>query len=714
MHYVFVEGDWLMYTLQAPRFVARWKHAYERQAIEDIFAVQVLAVVALSAVFLSGNHQRSIQFAVPLRLLHPKLIKQARNMIDDMPIARTGSTEAEACDLIEINLLISFYFRVIGKELLTGQYTERAVASSKRHGLDNELRPSWFGLTPSQVERRRTIMAEVILSAKWDAFHCRKDLDRLRVQSFNVGLPHLETTFQLPPLSAWPQSEDLARAAAVHSLNALSSRFFAWRTKSDQERRVASRYTLILTSLTNELPPLVELVAKTEARLLQPEALAQCTKDQMKDMARQTRQILARIQEWFTLILPQAGFGYERVVHANTTSADPVEDKTLDAVLLLNHSVFYMHAIVCRAWLLLSDRLESLADARREDPNAHEQPTMVNQAFMDNLKHRTFEQVQFMHASWLPSTFLADIKAAVLENARRCIQSIPTVRALQSHSTSHFSVVLACQSFLQVAVNLAVPLVRSHQRLRYGATQRSHNQGDRDMEPERFGESNTDELRHYIVTIVEAVSQLSDHVVARRTAQVLNRAMRFGEMETPYASHQVNGDDVDDAWEAEEICNNVPGQMQNAAEGLAMLSAASASSANTPTDGGTTTLATQAWETGPRAFPASSHHHLVPYHDGPASTPYRASNASVPIAPNRDGSSREPMWWEARYPIDASQHSTNNLSGENGGGNTGLVGQPLQQPIMSDSQLLGELLNLDPAFWQFVVDGSGIATGSAS
>lgn len=707
MHYLFVEADWLMTTLEAPRFVARWKHAYERQAISDVFAVQVLTFVACSALFLADNRKRAIHFAVPIRSLHTKLIKEAIRIVDNMPAMRSGRTEAESCDLIELMLNISLYFRCIGKEVLMAKYTERAVSCCIKAGFENELKPGWLGLTQAQVERRRTIMMEVAMSTKWLAFHCRRDLSQLRLKSFNLGQAHLQSVGQLPPLEAWPQSDDVARTAAAQASHA-SNRFFAWRTKSDRERDTVRTYISVSTSLTNEIPPLVELVTKTEARLLQPEALALVSKEEMRDFARQTRQILARLKEWFTVILPKAGVGFDRVLNATITSADPVEAKAMANILMLNHAVFYMTSILCRAWLLLSDRLQSLNDAHRDEDPEYAHPNTINSNFLANLKQRSIYHVQHMHASWLPPTFLADMEATVVDNARRCIQTIPVIRALQSQSSSQFYVGWTCQSFLQAAVNLAIPLVRSHHR---------HHHHQLYAGEAGYASSNTDALRHDIVTIFEAVSQLSDNVMARRTAQVLNRAMRLSGIDRPLAQPDEE-DGVEDAWAGEETASTTAGQMQNAAEGLALLSAAS--SVRTPTDSSATRytgseksspgLPVLAWEATSRALPSHSHH--VAFQEASAPTPYPATTASAPVATAwpEEAVSREPMWWEARLPAETQPQHTQSGSAAHAGNVGG-------QHHMSDSQLLDELLNFDPSFWQFVVDGAGIpaaTTGTAS
>ncbi len=693
MHYVFVESDWLMTCLEPARFVARWRHAYQRQAISDVFAAQVLTVVGCSALFLSDNRQRTLQFNVPIRSLHTKLIKEAVRIVDSMPALRTGKSEAETGDMLELMLNISLYFRCIGKEPLMGRYTERAITCSLRAGFDNELRASWLRLTPQQVERRRVLMCEVAMSTKWLAFHCRKDIVNLRIQTFSIGQPHLRDVGQLPPLDAWPQSDDVARTAAAQASEAqrsTSNRFFAWRTKSEKERDITRTYVSVSASLTCELPPIVELVMKTEARLLQPEALARCTKEEMRSMARETRQILARLQEWYSTTLPNLGVGFDRIVNANITSADPVEAKALAGMLMLNHAIFYMTSITCRAWLLLSDRLQSLIDAEREDGPEYEENASLNQNFLANLKQRSINHVHHVHASWLPSTFLADMEAAAVENARRCIRSIAVIRTLQSHSSSQFYVGWVCHSFLQAAVNLAVPLVRSHHRQQFDPSLNRGRGADPHHANTVFASATTDELRRDIVTIFEAVSQLPDNVMARRTAKVFYRAIRLSGIDRPVPStdYEEGEDEIEDAWEDEQNLGG-QGQMQNAAEGLALLSAASAS-ARTPssTDGSGTTgtkwssgsdgnspanLTNLAWEATARGpapqtmmdnqnhIPAS-HSHLVPYQD------HSHPNTSINTFPGPQATAeessafvREPMWWEYSLPeAQPAQAGVNN------------------------------------------------------
>lgn len=709
MHYAFVEADWLLYYVEPVRFVARWKQAYDRQAISDIFAVQVLTVLACSALFLADNRQRTIHFAVPIRSLHTKLAKEAIQIVEALPAFRSGRTEAESCDMIEVMLNLSLYFRCIGKEVLMARFTERAISCSLRAGFDNELRPSWLALTRQQVERRRTLMMEVVGSAKWLAFHCRKDRAHLRVMNFNIGQAHLQHIGQLPSLSAWPQSDDVVRIAAQASEAqgaAASGHFFAWRNKSERESDVVRTYVRTSSSLAGELPSIVELVSKTEATILQPNSLTHCNKEGMRDMAKRTRQTLARLQEWFTVILPQAGVGFDRIVNAAIVSADPMEAKVMANILMLNHAVFYMSSIVCRAWLLLSDRLQSLEDAYRDRDPDYEQPTTVTQAFFDQIKQRTFESVQYRHASWLPPTFLADMEAAVVENSRRCIRSIPVIQTLQSHSSSQFYVGWTCQSFLQTAVNLAIPLVRSHHRNQHSDAEHTTTS------------SNTDSLRRDVVTIFEAVSQLSDNLMARRTAQVLNRALRLSGIERPLA--HVDADDVvQDEWEAEESqgATSASGQMQNAAEGLALLSAASSAQTSTERYSGSSgrsspALAYPAWKTtrGGNAH-AASQSQLAPSHEALPAYFSAAATAAVP-APGEDvGAARELMWWETRAPAEA-QHVQPGSDVGAGWANSADSGQ--QQNHMTDSQMLDELLNLDTSFWQFVFEGTLANTNPTS
>lgn len=76
-------------------------------------------------------------------------------MVDSMPALHSASSEAERCDMIQLMLNISFYFRCLGKNALMARYTERAVSCSMRAEFDNELRPSRLGLSEQQVERRR-------------------------------------------------------------------------------------------------------------------------------------------------------------------------------------------------------------------------------------------------------------------------------------------------------------------------------------------------------------------------------------------------------------------------------------------------------------------------------------------------------------------------------------------------------------------------------
>lgn len=708
MHYLLVEGDWLLFRNQAPRFVARWRHAFERQAISAEFAAHVLTMVATSALFISENPQRAIRFAVPIRSLHTVLAKEAVRIVDDMPASGTGRTEAETCDLIALMLDLGFYFRCIGKDVLMGRYTDRATSFAIRAGFDNELRPSWLGLTQDQIERRRIIMMEVNLGVKWLGFHGRKYLAHLRIASFNLGQAHLQQVGQLPPMSAWPQSDDIARTLAAHTADAHntdSDRFFAWRDKSDQECDAVRAYVLVSTSLSDELPAIVELVSNTEAKLLQPEALAKCTKDEMRDMARQTRAILSKLKEWVRVILPRSGLGYDRAVNATITTVNPAEAKCLAIVLMVNHAVFYMTSIVCRAWLLLSDRLHSLNDLHRDNHPEYDRPT-VNQAFMEHFKQRSIDHVQHMHAAWLPSSFLPEIEAVVLENGRQAIRTIPIIRTLQSQSSSQFYVGWICQSFLQAAVNLAVPLVRSHQRLQNDTLSQTDSEAC-------FGASSTDELRRDVATIVEAVSQLSDNWMAKKTSQVLQRAMKLGGMET------APQEEIEDPWEVDER-GHAPGQMQNAAEGLALLSEASAS-ARTPTDGSGTRHSGSSdsnsptvgrpWDPSGRSqggFALASQAMVNAFGAPPLPThlPSTETSSFHPTGTEDGGMSREPMWWEARPPLESHNSSGSATAGFSGLGGT-------SQYFMSDSQLLEELLNFDPSFWQFVVDGSGLTGATA-
>ncbi|GAC71536.1 hypothetical protein PANT_3c00074 [Moesziomyces antarcticus T-34] len=733
MYYLFVEGDWLMPWIEPPRFIARWRHAYERQAISDVLAIQVLCIVANAALLLSDNRQRIMQCPIPVRTLHVQLMKEAVSMADAMPALRDGRTEAESCDLLEIMLSISFYFRCIGKEALMGRYCERAVSHAVRIGYDNEFRQCWLGLTPYQVERRRLLMMEAILTTKWIAFHCRKELAHLRTRSFNLGRAHLENVGQLPPLSAWPESDSLSLAIGAHARSSptssgaatANSHYLPWRPKTEEEREVVRTYVFVSWSFSHELTAIVDLISKTETRLLQPEALTRCTKEDMRDMARQTRQILARLNEWFHSSLPKAGLGFDQIVNSDANGADPIQAKRLATMIMVNHAYIYKTSILCRAWLLLSDRLQSLNDLHREDE--HEHPATMDQHFFAQFTQRSIDHVQHMHAAWLPPTFLAEIEAAVLENARLCIRLIPVIRTLQSQPWSHFYISWVSQSSMQVAVNLAVPLVRSHHRQNLSLHTQRTKPGAGVMA------SRTDELRQDIVTIFEAVSQLSDKVMARRTARVLNGAMRFGGIEQPMSCAD-DDDDANDVWQSEENS----GQMHKAAEGLALLSAASASdaSARTPSDRytsssqGSPALATRAWEsTGRDTIQArwegqargTTHSHSTPayWHKvAPASHSAAVSEASVPatsaVSGMEGGVARQPMWWETRFPIDTKQPadgSTTATAGSSSSGNTAEAAGG-GQTIMSDSQLLDELLNLDVSFWQFVVDGTGLTSAS--
>ena len=738
MHYMLTEGDWLMTCTQAPRFVAFWKHAFERQAISDIFAVQVLALVALSAVLLSDNPQRTIQFAVPIRSLHTILAKEAVNMIESMPALRSGRTEAETCDYIEMMLNTSLYFRCIGKDVRHGRYIERAISVVVRAGFDNELRPSWIGLTQDQVERRRRLLIELALSTKWYAFHCRADLAPLRITTFNFGLAHLKQVAQLPSLKAWPQSDQIARtsaAAAAQPLNAAAEPFFAWRNKSERERQTVRDFILISSSLTDEIPSVVDLVSKTESRLLHPEVLAKCTKEEMRDMARQTRQILARLEEWHNVILPRAGVGYNRAVDANITSADPVQAKTMATNLMLNFAGFYMNAIVCRAWLLMSDRLQSLIDARQDKDDEYEKATTLSSDFLAHLKQRTIDDRQHASAAWLPPTFLSEVEAATVQNGRRCIRSLGVIRKLQSLPSSQFFVGWTSQAHMQVAVNLAIPLVRSHRRQHHGHADRADS---------GYADASLDSLRRDVVTILEAVSQLSNNYMAHRTAKVLNRALRFGGIERPMVIADDNADAVEDAWWAEEQATSSSatiGQMQNAAEGLALLSAASSartasdsaasrhSASREGSDSSSPGVSMLAWQSSSQGF-GTGHSHSVPFQDSSAPASYPTTSAGVSSASAAapvlaasgaaDGVAREPMWWEARTPVEKSLKGAVGVGMGAHTGDSSVMGHHSQQPTqpqqhhMTDSQLLDELLNLDTSFWQFLVEGAGASNGDTS
>ncbi|KAJ1023265.1 hypothetical protein NDA18_004793 [Ustilago nuda] len=721
-HYLYVEADWLMTCVEASRFVARWKHVYTTESIAQVFAVQVLTLVACSALFLSDNHKRTIQFAVPIRSLHTKLIKEAISMVDSMPALHSAGSEAERCDMIQLMLNISFYFRCLGKNALMARYTERAVSCSMIAEFDNELRPSWLGLSEQQVERRRLLMMETAMSAKWLAFHCRKEKAHLPVLSFNLGQAHMRHVGQLPPLSAWPQSDQLvARIVAAQSQKPLqdgpqgTARFFASRTKSDFERHLVRTYHRISCSISNELPSIVQLASKTEAKLLNPESLAKVTKEEMREMARSTRSILARLEQWHTILLPRVGVGFDRILNAEVTSADPVKGKEMATLLMLNHANFYMTSILCRAWLLLSDRLQSLHDAAKEEASEYNHPsTMVNQNFLAHLKQHSMDHVQQTHVAWLPSTFLAEMEAAALENVQRCIRSIPLIRTLQAQSSSHFYAGWTCQACLQAAVNLAIPLIRSYRR---------QSQGFRET---LFAGVGTDVLRRDMITIFGAVSQLSDHIAARRTARIMNKAMPSTGIDlAPSASQIIRGftrwggeEEFEDAWEMEELQTQQQqegaGQMQNAAEGLALLSAASASvsSATSPNSNAShTSPVGMAWDANTaRAsnYSASNlnwHSHLVPFNREPY--PPTCTAAGVADEPTTS----EPMWWEARLPSSFQKMPT---SAAAAGVRSATSGAGTGQIPMSDSQLLDELLNFDPSFWQFVLDGSPNSAAAAS
>lgn len=719
MHYMLTEGDWLMTCIEAPRFVALWKYSFDRQAISDVFAVRVLILVACSALLISDNPQRTLHFNVPIRSLHTTLAKEAVRMVESMPALRYGRTEAETCDLIEIMINTSLYFRCLGNESAFGKYTERAVSCSIRAGFDNELRPSWLGLTHDQIERRRCILLEVVLSAKWLAFHCRKDLILSRVHSFSFGRAHLSHIGQLPSLEAWPQSDHVARTIAALPRDG-SDRSFAWCAKSNKERDTVRTYIFASASLSDEIPPIVDLASKTETKLLQPEALAKCSKEEMRDMAMQTRQILARLEEWYTVILPRAGVGYDRAINAHITVEDPVEAKTMATILMLNSAVFYMTSILCRAWLLLADRLQSLSDARRDEQDEFENAATVSSSFLEHLKQRSIDHVQHVHASWLPPTFLKEVQAAVVENGRRCIRSIPVIRTLQSLSSSQFYVGWTSQAHMQAAVNLAIPLVRSHHRQHHRNV---------DLTEPGYADVNLDSLRRDVLTIFEAVSQLSSNYLAHRTAKALNKALRFGGIERPLNRVDDNADGVEDAWADEERVTSTAGsgQIESAAEGLALLSAASSARAASDittskhsASGSSATNSPQlpllAWEASSRAFP-NSHSHLVPFQDSSAPTSYPAVSATAAPASSvaADGAAREPMWWEARIPIESSQKPQFGTDMPMNAGHSSVTGQhttqqqqpqPLQHH-MTNSQLLDELLNLDASFWQFVLDGTG-------
>ncbi|KAJ1036483.1 hypothetical protein NDA13_000016 [Ustilago tritici] len=648
MHYLFVEADWLMTCVEAPRFVARWKHAYTTESIAQVFAVQVLTLVACSALFLSDNHKRTIQFAVPIRSLHTKLIKEAISMVDSMPALRSASSEAERCDMIQLMLNISFYFRCLGKDVLMARYTERAS----------------------------------------DQFVAR-----------------IVAAQSQKPLQDGPQG---------------TARFFASRTKSDFERHFVRTYHRISCSVSNELPSIVQLASKTEAKLLNPESLAKVTKEEMREMARSTRSILARLEEWHTTLLPRVGVGFDRILNAEVTSADPVKGKEMATVLMLNHANFYMTSILCRAWLLLSDRLQSLHDAAKEEASEYDHPsTMVNQNFLAHLKQRSMDHVQQTHAAWLPSTFLAEMEAAALENVQRCIRSIPLIRTLQAQSSSHFYAGWTCQACLQAAVNLAIPLIRSHRRQSHG------------FRETLFAGVGTDVLRRDMITIFGAVSQLSDHIAARQTARIMNKAMpSTGIDPAPSASQTIRGltrwggeEEIEDAWKMEDAWEmeelqmqqqqEGAGQMQNAAEGLALLSSASASVSSTSPNSNAshTSPVGMAWDANTaRASNHSAsnlnwHSHLVPFNR--ESYPPTCTAAGVADEPTTN----EPMWWEARLPSSIQEMPT---SAAAAGVRSVTSGARTGQIPMSDSQLLDELLNFDPSFWQFVLDGSPNGAAAAS
>ncbi|KAJ1023266.1 hypothetical protein NDA18_004793 [Ustilago nuda] len=642
-HYLYVEADWLMTCVEASRFVARWKHVYTTESIAQVFAVQVLTLVACSALFLSDNHKRTIQFAVPIRSLHTKLIKEAISMVDSMPALHSAGSEAERCDMIQLMLNISFYFRCLGKNALMARYTERASDQ---------------------------LVARIV------AAQSQK------------------------PLQDGPQG---------------TARFFASRTKSDFERHLVRTYHRISCSISNELPSIVQLASKTEAKLLNPESLAKVTKEEMREMARSTRSILARLEQWHTILLPRVGVGFDRILNAEVTSADPVKGKEMATLLMLNHANFYMTSILCRAWLLLSDRLQSLHDAAKEEASEYNHPsTMVNQNFLAHLKQHSMDHVQQTHVAWLPSTFLAEMEAAALENVQRCIRSIPLIRTLQAQSSSHFYAGWTCQACLQAAVNLAIPLIRSYRR---------QSQGFRET---LFAGVGTDVLRRDMITIFGAVSQLSDHIAARRTARIMNKAMPSTGIDlAPSASQIIRGftrwggeEEFEDAWEMEELQTQQQqegaGQMQNAAEGLALLSAASASvsSATSPNSNAShTSPVGMAWDANTaRAsnYSASNlnwHSHLVPFNREPY--PPTCTAAGVADEPTTS----EPMWWEARLPSSFQKMPT---SAAAAGVRSATSGAGTGQIPMSDSQLLDELLNFDPSFWQFVLDGSPNSAAAAS
>ncbi|TKY88605.1 hypothetical protein EX895_002594 [Sporisorium graminicola] len=720
MHYMLTEGDWLMTCVQAPRFVALWKYSFDRQAISDVFAVRVLILVACSALLISDNPRRVIHFNAPIRSLHTTLAKEAVRMVESMPALRHGRTEAEACDLIELQLNVALYFRCLGKESVFGKYTERAISCCIRASFDDELRPSWLGLTKDQVERRRSLLMEVALSTKWLAFHCRKDLTLSRIASFNFGRPNFEHIGQFPPLEAWPQSDHVARTIAALPQDG-PDLSFAWRAKTDKERDTVRTYILTSASLTDEIPAIVELASKTETRLLQPEALVLCTKEEMRDMARQTRQMLARLEEWHKVILPRAGVGYDRAINAQITAEDPAEAKSMATILMLNLAVCYMSSILCRAWLLLADRLQSLNDARRHEKYDFEQATTVSPDFLEHIRRRQIDHVQHVHASWLPPTFLSEVQAAVVEIGRRCIRSIPVIRTLQSLSSSQFYVGWTSQAHMQAAVNLAIPLVRSHHRL---------NHQHLDPTEPGYADADLDSLRRDVSTIFEGVSQLSNNYMAHRTAKVLNRALRLGGIERPLMHADDNADGVGDAWAQEERAASTvgSGQIESAAEGLALLSAAS--SARTASDNAasrrrangssgtsSTGIPPLAWEPRSRADGSShSHSHLVPFEDSsaPPSYPDTSTTTAPPAASvAADGTTREPMWWESRTPTVEKTHFISANVGDtsvpgNYHGRQQQQPQPQPQPHhMTDSQLLDELLNLDASFWKFVLDGAG-------
>ena len=83
-------------------------------------------------------------------------MKETVRMVEAMPVLRSGRSEAETCDLLELMLNISLYFRCIGKDVV---HHEMGVDEWRQNG--TEVVPSTTGVDGGRIGLSRAVFCEV-------------------------------------------------------------------------------------------------------------------------------------------------------------------------------------------------------------------------------------------------------------------------------------------------------------------------------------------------------------------------------------------------------------------------------------------------------------------------------------------------------------------------------------------------------------------------